>query len=53
VFCAAIMILCLVALPGLIHILCVPGIVHVMSLVMTAAPSLLILGSVGAIIIAQ
>ena len=53
VFYAAIMTLWLVALPGFLNISHVPGIVNVMSLVITASPSLLILHSVGAIIIAQ
>ena len=50
---AAIMTLWLSALPGFLHISHVPGIVYVMSLVITAAPSLLILYSVEAILIAQ
>ena len=41
--CAAIMTLWLVALVGFLNISCVPGIVSVMSLVITAASSLLIL----------
>ena len=49
---AAIMTLA-VALPGFLNISHVPGIVNVMSLVITAAPSLLILCSVEAILIAQ
>ena len=52
-FYAAIMTLWLVALPGFLNISHVPGIVNVMSLVITAAPSLLILRSVEAILIAQ
>jgi len=51
VFYAATMTLWLVALPGFLNISCVPGIF--MSLVMTTAPNLLILGSVEAILIAQ
>ena len=50
---AAILSLWLVALPGLINISRVPGNVNVMSLVITAAPSLLILHSLEAILIAQ
>ena len=42
-FYAAIMTLWLVALVGFLNISCVPGIVNVMSLVITAASSLLIL----------
>ena len=53
VFYAAIMTLWLLALVGFLNISCVPGIVNVMSLVTTAAPSLLILHSVEAIIIAH
>ena len=52
-FYAAVMTLWLVALVGFLNISCFPGNVNVMSLVMTASPSLLILHSVGAIIIAQ
>ena len=52
-FYAAVMTLWLVALVGFLNISCVQGIVNVMSLVITAAPSLLILRSVEAIIIAQ
>ena len=52
-FCAAIMTLWLVAFVGFLNILCVPGIVNVMSLVITESPSLLILRSVEAILIAQ
>ena len=51
VFYAAIITLWPVALPGFLNISHVPGIF--MSLVMTAAPILLILGSVEAILIAQ
>jgi len=50
---AAILTLWLVALPGFLNISCVPGNVNVVSLVITAAPSLLILCSVEAILIAQ
>ena len=50
---AAIMILWLVPLPGFLNISHAPGIVYVMSLVMTGAPSSLILHSVEAILIAQ
>ena len=53
VFYAAIMTLWLVALQGFLNISHVPGIVNVVSLVITAAPSLLILRSVEAILIAQ
>ena len=52
-FYAAIMTLWLVALSGFLDISCVPGIVNVVSLVITAAPSLLILHSVEVILIAQ
>ena len=52
-FYAAIMTLWLVALVGFLNISCLQGIVNVMSLVITAAPSLLILLSVEAILIAQ
>ena len=52
-FYAAIMTLWLVALVGFLNISCVPGIVNVVSLVITAAPSLLILRSVEDILIAQ
>ena len=52
-FYAAIMTLWLVALVGFLNISHVPGIVNVMSLVVTAAPSLLILRSVETIIIDQ
>ena len=51
-FYAAIMTLWLVALLGFLNISHVPGIVNGMSLVITAAPSLLILRSVEAIVIA-
>ena len=51
-FYAAIMTLWLVALVGFLNISCVPGIVNVMSLVIKATPSLLILRSVEAILIA-
>ena len=51
VFYAAIMTLWLVALPGVLNISRVPGIF--MSLVMTAAPGLLILGSVEVILKAE
>jgi len=50
---AAILSLWLVALPDLINISHVPGNVNVLSVVITAAPSLLILHSVEAILIAQ
>ena len=50
---AAMLILWLVALPGFLNISRVPGNFNVMSFVITAAPSLLILCSVGAILIAQ
>ena len=53
VFYAAIMTLWLVALPGFLNISHVPGIVNVVSLVITVAPSFLILRSVEAILIAQ
>ena len=53
VFYAAIMTVWLVALPGFLNISHVPGIVNVMSLVITAAPNLLILRSVEAILVAQ
>ena len=53
VFYAAILKLWLVALPGFLHFSHVPGNVNVMSLVITAVPSLLILCSVEAILIAQ
>jgi len=49
----AILTLWLLALPGFLNLSHFPGIVHVMSLVITAAPSLLILCSVEAILIAQ
>jgi hypothetical protein len=47
------MILWLVALPGFLIISNVSGIINVASLIVPAAPHLLILGSVEAIIIAQ
>ena len=50
---AAIMALWHVALPGFLIISSVSGIVNVMSHVLTAAACLLILGSLGAVIIAQ
>ena len=50
VFYVAIMTLWLVAFPGFVYISHAPGIVNVMSLVMTAAPSLLIFRSVEAIL---
>ena len=50
---AAIMTVWLVALPGFLNISHVPGIVNVVSLVITVAPSFLILRSVEAILIAQ
>ena len=50
---AAILALWLVAFPGYLNLSHFPGIVNVMSLVITAAPSLLILYSVEAILIAQ
>ena len=49
----AILTLWLVALPGFLNISRAPGNVNVMSLVITAPPSLLILCSVEAILIAQ
>jgi len=49
----AILTLCLVALPGFLNISHFPGSVNVMSLVITAAPNLLSLFSVEAILIAQ
>ena len=52
-FYAAILTLWLVALPGFLNFSHVPGNVNVMSLVITAVPSLLILRSVKAILIAQ
>ena len=52
-FYAAIMTLWLVALVGFLNISYVLGIVNVMSLVITVTPSLLILRSVEAILIAQ
>ena len=53
VFYAAIMTLWLVALVGFLNFSHVHGNVNVMSLVITAAPSLLILRSVEAMLIAQ
>jgi len=53
VFYVAILTLWLVALPGFLNISRVPGNVNVMSLIITAAPSLLILCSVEAILIVQ
>jgi len=50
---AAVLSLWLLALPGLINISHVLGNVNVMPIVITAAPSLLILHSVEAILIAQ
>ena len=50
---AAIMIMWLVAIPGLLTISSVSRIVLIMSLVVPATVCLLILGSLGAIIIAQ
>jgi len=50
VFYAAIMTLWHVAFPGFLNISHAPGIFNVMSVVMTAAPSLLILRSVEAIL---
>jgi len=50
---ASILTLWLVAFPGFVNISRAPGNVNVMSLVITAAPSLLILCSVEAILIAQ
>ena len=52
-FYAAIMTLWLVALVGFLNISHVPGIVNVVSVVITAAPSFLILHSVEAILIAE
>ena len=51
--CAAIMVLWLVALPGFLIVSSVSGIVNDMSCIVPAAPHLLILGSVEAIIIAE
>jgi len=53
VFYAAILTVWLVALPGFLNISHVPGNVNVMCIVITAAPSLLILCYVEAILIAQ
>jgi len=50
---AAVVTLCLVALPGFIIVSSVSGIVNVICLVVAAAVCLLILGSLEAIIIAQ
>jgi len=50
---SAVLSLWLLALPGLINISYVLGNVNVMPIVITAAPSLLILHSVEAILIAQ
>ena len=50
---AAIMMLWLLALPGFLIISSVSGIVNVMCFVVPVAACLLILGSLGAIIIAQ
>jgi hypothetical protein len=47
------MILWLIALPGFLIISSVSGIVNVISLIVPAAPHLLIVGSVEAIILAQ
>jgi len=52
-FYAALLTLWLVALPGFLNFSHIPGNVNVMSLVITAAPSLLILHSVEAILLAQ
>jgi len=52
-FYAAILTLWLVALPGFLNVSHVPGNVNVMSVVITAAPNLLILHSVEVILIAQ
>ena len=52
-FYAAILTLWLVALPRFLNISHVPGNGNVMSIVITAAPSLLILHCVEAILIAQ
>ena len=53
VFYAAILTLWFVAFPGSLKFSHVPGNVNVMSLVITAAPSLLILHSVETILIAH
>jgi len=53
ILCAAIMLLQLVALPGFLTISSVSILVHILSLVVPATVCLLILGSLGAIIIAQ
>jgi len=51
--CAAIIILWLVALPGFLTISSVSRLVHILSLVVSGTVCLLILGYLGAIIIAQ
>ena len=53
ILCVAIMLLWLVALPGLITISSVSRLVHILSLVVPSTVCLLILGSLGGIIIAQ
>ena len=53
ILCAAIMILQLVALPSFLTISSVSKLVHILSLVVPATVCLLVLGSLGAIIIAQ
>ena len=53
ILCAAIMILWLVALPGFLIMSSVYRMVIIMSLVVPSNACLLILGSLGAIIIAQ
>jgi Na+/alanine symporter len=53
IFYGALMILWLVAFPGFLIFYCVSGIGNVMSVVVPAAACLLILGTLGAIIIAQ
>jgi len=53
ILCAAIMILWLVALAGFLTISSVSRLVHILSLVVSATACLLILGSLGAIMIAQ
>ena len=53
ILCAAIMILQLVAVPAFLTISSVSRLVHILSLVVPATVCLLILGSLGAIIIAQ
>jgi len=52
-FCAAIIILWLVALPGFLTISCVSRLVHILFHVVPATVWLLILGYLGAFIIAQ